>query len=72
MKNTNIDNFKTYEDYKGMYIVDDYIRSKYFDTVLFASKDGEKAMDFIEDNEGWDDCILFYIDNEGNATYPEF
>lgn len=68
---TNIDKFKTYEDYKGMYIVEDYIRTKYIDTVLFAGTDVE-AMDFMDDNECWDECTLFYIDNKGNATYPNF
>ena len=72
MKNENIDNFKTYEGYEGLYIVEDYIRNKYIDTVLFASKDDVAALDFIDDNECWDDCILFYIDNKGNATYPNF
>ena len=72
MKNENIDNFKTYKGYEGLYIVEDYIRNKYIDTVLFASKDDVLALDFIDDNECWDNCILFYIDNEGNATYPEF
>ena len=72
MKNENIDNFKTYEGYEGLYIVEDYIRNKYIDTVLFASKDDVVALDFIDDNECWNDCILFYIDNEGNATYPNF
>lgn len=71
MTNTNIDNFKTYEGYEGMYIVEDYIRTKHIDTVLFAGTDVE-AMDFMDDNECWDECTLYYIDNEGNANYPYF
>ena len=72
MKNNNIDSFKKYNDYKGMYIVEDYIRTKYADTVLFASVEDIEAMEFMDDNELWSDCTLYYIDNEGNANYPYF
>lgn len=72
MKNINIDDFKTYEDYKGMYIVEDYIRTKYVDTVLYATDSDVDAMDYMDDNDLWSDCTLYYVDSEGNATYPEF
>lgn len=72
MKNTNIDSFKTYEGYEGLYIVEDYIRTKYVDSVLFASTDDIAVMEFMDENECWDECTMYYIDNEGNATYPEF
>lgn len=72
MTNTNIDNFKTYKGYEGMHIVENYIRNKYTDTVIFASEDDMEVIEFMDDNELWDECTLYYIDNEGNATYPEF
>lgn len=72
MTNKNIDNFKTYEDYKDMYIVENYIRTKYTDTVLYASDDDIEVIDFMDNNELWDDCILYYVDDKGNATYPNF
>ena len=72
MTNTNIDNFKKYEGYEGMYVVENYIRTKYNDTVLFACESDVVTLDFMDDNELWDDCTLYYIDNEGNATYPNF
>ena len=72
MTNTNIDTFKKYEDYKGMYIVEDYIRTLYIDTVLYASDSVVDVMDYMDDNELWSDCTLYFIDNEGNATHPGF
>lgn len=69
---TNIDNFKTYEGYEGMYIVEDYIRTKYIDSVLYATTDSEDAMDYMDNNDLWSDCTLYYVDDKGNATYPEF
>lgn len=72
MTNTNIDSFKTYEGYEGLYIVEDYIRTKYIDTVIFSSVNDWEVLEFMDDNELGDECSLYYIDNKGNATYPYF
>ena len=72
MTNTNIDNFKTYEGYEGMYIVENYIRHIHIDTVIFSSVNDWEVLEFMDDNELCDECSLYYIDNKGNATYPYF
>lgn len=72
MENLTIDTFKKYEDYEGMYIVDNYIRTVYNDTVLYANTDIVDVMDYMDDNELWDDYMMYYIDNKGNARYPGF
>lgn len=72
MTNTNIDTFKKYEDYKGMYIIEDYIRTTVTDTVLYTSTSAVDVLDYMDDNELWDDCTIYFVDEDGNATYPEF
>lgn len=72
MTNTNIDTFKKYEDYKGMYIIEDYIRTTVTDTVLYTSTSAVDVLDYMDDNECWDDCTIYFVDEDGNATYPEF
>lgn len=72
MTNTNIDTFKKYEDYKGMYIIEDYIRTTVTDTVLYTSTSVVDVLDYMDDNELWDDCTIYFVDEDGNATYPEF
>lgn len=68
----NIDNFKTYEGYENMYVVDSYIRYLDHDSVIFATKDGMEAMEYMDNNDLWEDGYLFYIDSEGVASFPEF
>ena len=72
MTNTNIDNFKTYEGYENMYIIDSYIRYLDYDTVFYSTTDGVDAMDYMDNNNLWEDCYIYYIDENGIATYPEF
>ncbi len=70
--NNNIDNFKTYEGYKNMYIIESYYRHKNIDTVIYSSKNIDEILDHMDNNELWEDCYIYNIDKKGNATYPEF
>lgn len=68
-----IDNFKTYEDYKNMYIVDYYIRNEYDDSsIIYSSTDLSDIEDYMDDHDLWEDYIIYEIDKNGLATYPTF
>lgn len=72
MGNMKIDDFKTYEDYKDMFIAEKYVRHVDVDTVLFASDDNMEVMGYMDEHDLWDDCMMYYVDDKGNAMYPDF
>lgn len=68
----NYDDFKTYECYAGEFIVENYIRDSYFDTVVMSSESIDDCMNYLDDNDLWDDCILLGVNSKGRAFYPTF
>ena len=70
--NRSYDDFKTYPNYKGKYIIEDWIRHKHHDTIIGTFDTLEDAEDFMNSNELWNDSILLGVDHEGRAFYPSF
>ena len=66
------DDFKTYNDYKDKYIVENYIRHIYFNSVIEAFNTLEDAEDFMNSNELWEDATLLGVNHDGRAFYPSF
>lgn len=66
------DDFKTYEEHRNLFIVENYIRHLMFDTVIHSDNSLDSVLEYMEDNDLWDDWILLGIDSNGRAYYPEF
>lgn len=66
MEKQIVDTFKTYEEYAGKFIIENYIRHKYIDTVVAVFDTLDDALVFMDENKLWDDCLLYAIDEDGN------
>lgn len=69
-KNLEPDLFKTYEGYELSYILEDYIRLRDTNEVLFTSEDVEEVLDYMEENDI--DGYIYYINHKGIAYPPYF
>lgn len=70
--NRTYDDFKTYPGYTDKYIIENYIRYTYYDSVIDIFDTLEDAEDFMNTNELWDGATLLGVDHEGRAFYPSF
>ena len=70
--NRTYDDFKAYPGYAGKYIIENYIRHTYYDSVIDIFDTLEAAEAFMNDNELWDDAILLGVNHDGRAFYPSF
>ena len=64
-----IDTFKKYKGYEGRYIIEYYIRDKYFNSMYGSYTELNEALDVMDDLELWDDYQLGYVTADG---YPSF
>lgn len=65
------DTFKRYKAYKNKYIVENYIRNIYFNTVMAVFDTLEDMLDYIDEHE-LEDIVYFEIGEDGTAYYPEY
>lgn len=64
-----IDTFKKYKGYEGQYIIEYYIRHKYFDSV-FASHDNlVDLLDTMDRLELWEDYQAGYVTSDGSVSF---
>lgn len=71
-KNQPIDNFKLYEKYKNSYIIESYYRIKNIDTVVFNDVNENIILEYMDDNELWEDHYIYWINDRGEAVAPIF
>ena len=70
--NRTYDDFKNYPDYKGKYIIENWIRHKHFNTVIDVFDTLDAAEDFMNVNDLWEVMTLLGVGHEGRAFYPSF
>ena len=66
------DDFKNYWDYRGKFIIEDWIIDKYHDSVIDVFDTLEDAEDFMNKNDTWEDMVLLGVNYEGRAFAPRF
>lgn len=61
-----------FEEYKGRYVICYYITHAWQDNVVKDFEDINDAMEYMDENDLWDDYYIYYIKEDGFAYAPNF
>ena len=61
-----------FKGYEGKHIICSYITYEYANNVLMGFKDIEDAVEFMDDNNLWDEYYIYEIKEDGFAYHANF
>lgn len=61
-----------FEGYENMHVICNYITYEYGNNVTKAFNDLGSAIEYMDDNDMWDDYYIYYIGDDGHAYEPNF